>query len=476
MLRTMSSRIGILLVMLLPGMATAGPIGAQVLAQVWDPRNPQQQNIQIPYDHNSAVSDAVLAGWSTVRNVLCGPVTKWLGKGDLLAKGITLYNIECRLPDGDLTATQNGARGLTLRYQVKDVHFAATSTTADFPCGKECDPRFSLRFDVVFELGLALQVAGDALKVTAAKVEVSNALLDSHNWSADIAKWFDDNLVPLLRGNSFRSEAQNALNSVKQDFANAVNPKLAPLNSNLRAPQGMVQVGLWARPNKIYVALAPTEWVPPTNGSISGRVFWKSAATANQPISNCTAFKMEAIVQTGPAPITDPVSRSVGIAPTRWVGSVTSGSPLVRAGDAWQCQYMLGGLPAGIPVQVSAHTPANVAGAAKSSQAFVALRLEPVGWDRNGRTVVDGGSGRDWEVKGHYVSPPGIAQRQRVLAKDILPDPAPDRVKQVTNPAVIKTPPQPAPTTTQTSPAKEKHMIVNPKNLPQQTDERPAIK
>ena len=476
MLRATTCFIGTLSIVLLNSVATAGPIGGQVLAQVWDPRNPQQQNIQIPYDHSTAVSDAVFSAWSAVRNLVCGDLMKQLGQSDLLAKGITLKNIECRLPDGELTATQNGAKGLTLTYRVKDVHFAATSTTGDFPCGSECDPRFSLRFDVGFELGLALQVAGDTVRVTAAKVQVSNALIDSHNWSADLIKWADDNLVPLLRGNSFRSQAEAALNNVEYNFANEVNPKLAPLNNTLRAPQGMVRIGLWARPNKIYVAFTPTEWLPPANGSVSGRVFWKSTINTNQPISNCSAFSMEAMVQTGPAPITDPVRRSLGLAPSRRVGHVSTGSPLARAGDVWQCQYTLGSLPAGIPVQVLAHTPGNVAGTSRNSQAFLALRLEPVGWDRNGHTLVDGGSGRDWEVKGHYVSPPGIAQRQRVLSKDIVPDPAPDRVKQLTNPAVIKVPPQPTPTATQKLPTNEKRMVVNPNNLPPEVNERSVIK
>jgi len=471
MLRATIFGIGVLFSVLVPAVAAAGPIGAQLLIQQWDPRDPQRQDIRVPYDQGSAVSDAVNGGWAKVRAFACGPLKKTLGSGDILAKGITLYNIECRLPDGELTATQDGPRGLKLVYRVRDVHFAATSTTADFPCGKGCDPRFSLRFDVAFVLRLALQSAGDAVRVNAAEFEVSNALIDSHNWSADIAKWFVDNLVPLLTGPSFRTLAQNALDSVRFDFANAINPNLASLNSVLRTPSGLVRIGLWARPGKIYVAFAPAEWLPPANGSVGGQVIWKSAGASNQPVSNCGVFQMQAIVQTGPAPLTDPITRSLGFVPTRTVGRVVSGSPLVSVGNAWQCQYSLGGLPAGIPVQVLAHTPSAAAGGARNSRGMVALRLVPVGWDANGRTVVDGGIGRDWEVQGHYVAPPGMAERQRVLKKDMLPDPAPDRTRLVPSTGVIRAPAQAAP-----APAGQVRALARPMIVPQDVNEKTLIK
>lgn len=406
---------------------SAAPIGAQVIVQTWDPRNPDAQNIQTPYDSGSAVSDAVIGAWGQVRNVVCGPLKQHMGKGDLLAKGVTLYDIDCKLPDGELIASQNGGRGLKLAYHVKGVSFAATSTTPDIAlgigAGSYADPRFSVAFDLDFELGLALQENGDVLRVSAAKVVVSNARIDSQNTSADIVKWFDDNLVPLIQGQSFRGQAEAALNGVNPDFANQVNAALAPVNNALRPPQNLIRSGLWARPGKIYIAFAPAEWVPPANSQVNGRVFWK-IADINSSIASCAAFPMNAEVQTGPAPLTDPVSRATGAAPMRKVGQVVSASPVMAMGDTAECRYTFGALPAGVPVNMSASTPAGVKPKYGSNTFFKgAVTIAPAGW--RGVTVPDGGAGRDWQMASgvHANSVPTVVldPRQKILGPVVNP-------------------------------------------------------
>lgn len=381
--------------------ALAAPIGAQVIVQAFDPRNPDAQNIQTPYDSGSAVSDAVMDAWGKLRNFVCGPLKQHMGKGNLLANGVTLYNIDCTLPDGELIASQNGGRGLKLAYRVKGVSLAATSTTPDIALGiglgSYADPRFSASFDLDFELGLALQETGDVLHVSAAKVAVSGARIDSHNASGDMLKWLDDNLVPIVKGQSFRAQAEAALNGINPDFANKVNTGLAPVNNALRPPQNLIRSGLWARPGKIYIAFAPAEWVPPTNSQVSGRVSWKSA-DINGSVDSCAAFPMSAGVQTGPAPLTDPVTRATGPAPTRTVGQVVSASPVTAMGDNMECRYTLAALPGSVPVGISAKAPVGLKPKYGSNTFFkgTAPILVAPGW--GGRTVPDGGSGRDWEM------------------------------------------------------------------------------
>jgi hypothetical protein len=406
----------------------APPIGAQVIVQAFDPRNPDAQNIQTPYDSGSAVSDVVIGVWGELRNFVCGPLKQHMGRGDLLAKGITLRDIECTMPDGELIATQNGQRGLKLAYRVKGVSFAATSTTPTV-LGDYADPRFSVTFDLDFELGLALQESGDVLRVSAAKVVVSNADIGPRNFVGKVLKWFDDNLAPILMGQSFRGQAEAALNGFNPDFANKVNAALAPVNNALRPPQNLIRSGLWARPGKIYIAFAPAEWVPPANSQVSGRVSWKNT-DVKFSADSCAAFPMSARVQTGPAPLTDPVTRATGPAPTRQVGQVVSVSPVTAMGDNRECGYTLGALPGGVPVGIGAGAPNPKPKYGSSNTFSFPTRLIAKGW--GGRTVPDGGSGRDWEIaQGRDISVPVHVEALVPRQKSI--DPV---INQAINPAL----------------------------------------
>lgn len=409
--------------------ALAAPIGAQVMVQTWDPRDPDAQNIQTSYDSDSAVSDAVAGAWGELRDFLCGPIKQQMGKGDLLAKGITLKEIDCKMPDGELIASQNGGRGLKLAYRVKGVAFSATSTTPTV-LGSYADPRFSAAFDLDFELGLALQESGDVLRVSAAKVVVSNARIDSHNASGDMLKWLDGNLVPIFQGQSFRSHAEAALNGFNPDFTSKANARLAPVNNALRPPPNMIRSGQWARPGKIYIAYAPAAWVPPANSQVSGQVSWKDTDVKFSTTS-CADFSMSAGVQTGPAPLTDPVTRATGPAPRRTVGQMVWASPTIAMGDNRECRYSLGALPAGVPVGIGARAPTNPKPKYGSSSTIsLPPMLVPKGW--GGRTVPDGGSGRDWEIaQGRDISVPVHVEALVPRQKSIGPV-----INQTINPAL----------------------------------------
>ncbi len=334
----------------------AAPIGAQVIVQTWDPRKPDVQTIHTPYDSRSAISDAVIGAWSKVRNDICSSLMQQMGKRNLLAKGITLYNINCTLSDGELLSSQNGSRGLKLAYRVKNVFIEATSTTPDIVRGihidKAVDPRFSVAFNLDLDLKLALRETGDVLSVSPTKVWVSNARIDSKNVSGNILQWYDTNLMPLIKGQSFRGQVESALNSINVNFANKVNTALAPLNNAFRLPQNLIRSGLWARPGEVYTAFAPAEWVPPTDGQWRGRKSWKNTYVKLSGDS-CAGFFMSASVKTGPAPIIDPVTRDTGPAPRRTVGQMVSVSPATEVGDSRECGYTLSELPTGVPVVIS---------------------------------------------------------------------------------------------------------------------------
>ena len=432
---------------------SAAPVGVQVIVQDWNPYKPDAQNIQTPYDSDSAVSDAVIGVWDELRDVVCGRLMQQMARGDLLAKGITLYKIGCKMPDGELIASQNGGRGLKLAYRVKGIAFSATSTTPTV-FGSYADPRFSVAFDLDFELALALQESGDVLRVSAAKGVVSNARIDSHNAVGDALKWLDGNLVPIIQGQSFRSQAEAALNGIDVELANKASARLAPVNNSLRPPPNMIRSGQWARPGKIYIAFAPVEWVPPANSQVSGQVSWKDTDVKFSTTS-CADFSMSASVQTGPARLTDPVTRDTGPAPRRTVGQMVWASPTIARGDDRECRYTLGALPGGVPVGIGARVPV---GKKTSSSGTFSLppMLSAKGW--GGRTVPDGGSGRDWEItQGRDISVPAHVEVLVPRQKSI--DPA---INQAINPALSMGSKLES-KTLQTSPSAQ---MLNPQPLP----------
>lgn len=343
---------------------SAAPIGIQVLIQTWDPRNPDAQNVRVSYDSSSAVSDVVTNAWNQVRDVVCGPLKQHMGGPDLLIKGVTLYDMDCKLPPrAELITTQQGGRVLKLVYRAKAVAFAATSTTPGFAPGigtySTADPRFSVSFDLDFELGLSVRGNGGAVRVYPVRIVASNARMDSLNAPDNILKWFNAHLLPLITGKSFPSHVETALNGINLHFANRANAELVPLNNTLRPPHNLIPSGLWARPEKIYIAFAPAEWIPPANSRVRGRVSWKNGDNHGS-VDSCAALAVRAYVRTGPAPLVDPITRAKGSAPTRKVGHLVSVSPVISKGGNQGCGYTLGAIPGGVPVVISTSVPRSL--------------------------------------------------------------------------------------------------------------------
>ena len=341
----------------------AAPIGIQALIQTWDPRNPDSQNVRVSHDSSSTVSDAITKAWKQVRDVVCGPLKQHMGQAELLIKGLTLYDMDCKLPAGELITTQKGGHVVKLVYRAKGVSFVATGATPVFAPGigtdNTTDPRFSVSFDLDFELGLSVQESGDAVRVYPVSIVASNARMDSPDDPNDILKWFNAHLLPLVTGQRFRSEVETALNGINLHFANRANAELVPLNNTLRPPHNLIRSGLWARPEKIYIAFAPAEWIPPANSQVRGRVSWKNRDIPGS-VDSCAALAVMAYVRTGPAPLVDPITRAKGSAPIRKVGRLVSVSPVITQGGNQECGYTLGALPGGVPVAISANVPGKL--------------------------------------------------------------------------------------------------------------------
>jgi len=231
-------------------------------------------------------------------------------------------------------------------------------------------------------LTLAVQPNADqTLRIDKAQFRLSDATLDSHNLTGDLLKWVAEDLSPYFKGPDFRRLAESAIDGIGIDVTGRFNAALAPVNARLRTPSGLVRVGVWGKPDAIVIAFGPREIAPPSGGGMWGALRW-NRSTVLAP-GSCESFRIDASVQTGPAPLRDPGGYyEPREAPRRSVGSFQ----LLPSSAAGECRYRLSGLAAGWP---NALAPRSSIGAGKSAGNSVHsthYTLVGDGWD--GRTVV----------------------------------------------------------------------------------------
>ena len=340
-------------------------VGARVLVQEWNPMTPDQQRVVTLVNDASVVSDAVQRAWNEARPRLCAQLKATMGKGGA-AGGQTLRDIDCVLdPVANFSVASAGKNALTIRLAIGG-YVAATSTTPTV-LGSYADPRFSLGLTGHMLMTLSVQPdINQTLRFDRVVFSLSDANIDSHNFSGDILKFVVDDLIPFFRGPNFKRMAENAINSLSIDVAGLFNTALAPVNVKLRGPSGLVRVGVWGKPDAIVVAFAPREVTPPGGGTLSGSFH----AAPNLPVSlkqqspDCAAMVITASVQTGPAPLLDP-GGMLGDAPMRQVGSFSA-----QPSGAGECRYRIVNLAAGLPHKLQTRS---------CKQAKFALRGE--GWN-----------------------------------------------------------------------------------------------
>ena len=412
--RLLPSVIG--LALLTSAIGAHAATGARVLLQAWNPLTPDQQNVVTLVDQPSLISDSLHDAWTRARPRICEQLKLKMGMGGA-AGGQTLRDITCGLDEQVvLDVLPAGQNALRATFAVSG--FVEATSTTPTVLGSYADPRFSLALTAKLALTLAVQPDRDqTLRVSKALFTLNNATLDSHNFSGDILKFVGDDLVPFFGGPNYKSMAENAVNAVSADFANDFDTALAPVNAQLKGPSDAVRVGVSASGNYISVALAPREFTPPTNGSMTGVLRWDSAQFT--PRNGCQSFDIRATVQTGPVPMFTANAE----ARTRQVGTFQA-SPL----DASSCAFTLSGLAADWPNILTARVEGGGNKSVGSSIYSVSYTLVGDGW--NGRTVIPQpiASARNYRVSQSLdataVESPGHAYRQKAYRTDPRINPA----------------------------------------------------
>lgn len=189
--------------------------------------------------------------WDAARPQLVEESKAQLGKGDLIAHGVTLSEIELTFGQDVKLARAPGASSTTgeipMQLRVGPNLITAKSTTPSV-FGSYADPRFSLDFGIAIDFSLIVEAKRmflstrvDSAHITGADF-TGNPHLDSQNLPADIGKFLLDSVLPWFGGPNYVSIVESVIGRL--DFAKVLNAALQPVNNLLGelAKQGMGSV------------------------------------------------------------------------------------------------------------------------------------------------------------------------------------------------------------------------------------------
>lgn len=131
------------------------------------------------------------AAWDALRPVLARRLRDELGRGDLIAHGITLYDLDVRLGTNVERTVRRTPSGDVVVTGVTGVHTIIATSTTPTDLGSWADPRFSVDFGLVFEYVLDLPPVTGPVSVSGLRlVRLTGIHPDSQNLVADVALFF----------------------------------------------------------------------------------------------------------------------------------------------------------------------------------------------------------------------------------------------------------------------------------------------
>jgi hypothetical protein len=196
---------------------------------------------------NHLLLDGAQEAWKAARQPVHDQLQAALGKADLIAPGVSLYEIDLRLGDVALAreaGSSSTAGHIPLQFRLGPDLIIAKSTTPSI-FGSDFDPKLSIDFAVVIEFFLVVQPEEMTIGLEVGSTHITgkdfegNPHLDSQNWVSDIAKFFMGTVIPWFGGPDCVALVEAAIG--QYDFASVMNKALQPVNDKLGelAKQGM---------------------------------------------------------------------------------------------------------------------------------------------------------------------------------------------------------------------------------------------
>jgi hypothetical protein len=377
------------------------PVGVKLMVQPWDPIR-DDDSVTTLYDSNDAITSAINVTWDKVKPKLIDSIKAQLSTPNLLADGVSLYDVKLNINTPELSIAPDGNNGFVAKLLVRDTYLETTSTTPDIAfgigLGSYADPRCSIRFSL--ELTLKLGVTDDKTRLLEARygpndapVLVKDFKADSQNAPCDIAKFLASDVAKLFAGKDFWKWMTDEINNPKRKeyrelndaIKQALNAGLVPVNAQLNLPAKYAQyaqyarTGLWANKNKLTVLFGVRELpLPARTASASGRLKIGELKGLALPINSCDQLRLTAKVKTGPRLVIDPLG-SFGAAPMVAVGKLR-GSVLAAPATGQACDYTVDQLVPGFPNLLTFTVSQETTTRNRSSTEVYVMYVRPEGW------------------------------------------------------------------------------------------------
>jgi hypothetical protein len=376
---------------LLAGAAASGQaaVGAKVIVQSWEPWNDNHQTAVVPLNDPEFISRAALDGWKGVQAPICDAIKREIGRPDLVAPGLTLYDISCQFNPADVrlhAVSQSRAKLVVLLPQSR---LFATATIPELgqlgadaplvgslPVVPGPDPRASVTLDVQLELDIEI---GDAprpfLTVHRARLAVTRADARGDNVSGKLAEWVIGKVIPFFGGPNFERMVERTLESLGSDFTARIQQALNPVNARLAPYAQYVRVATWISGSRIAVAFQPRSLPAIQFGGEMRGVLRDGRVAGGQPgqAVDCAGLRVSAEYQAAPRPIVNPDTLALGEPKMMPVGSLAT----QRLPDG-SCSYALRGLA----WAVTNYTKASHSAERRGSGSLIRMStvLRPEGW------------------------------------------------------------------------------------------------
>jgi len=178
-----------------------------------------------------AFNDAALNFFNSKRGEIETAVRKQLGPGNLIGRGITLYNTSVRLGQPSMRFLSNNQAELWLRGN----HIYAKSTTPT-ALGSWADPAFEVNFDVRVIANFTLpEVGKPKITVTSANLSLPWIQLKPRNVAGGVITTVGVITNFFLKATTGRDLIRQKLAPyLTHDITNVLNARLAPINSALQ--------------------------------------------------------------------------------------------------------------------------------------------------------------------------------------------------------------------------------------------------
>lgn len=248
------------------GGAASEVVGLRVLAQPWNPATNDDRMLRL-VDDPQLISAALSSEWRSHAPAGVALLTQLMGAPDLIAKGVTLYDIKLSVPEPVLAvqpATLGAAPGtvtVSLHFEGVAVVASATQPTA---AGAWADPRCSARFNL--DVSARIIVGVDLHHPLATDMSVANGdkpvTLSAFSWQGENTVCDIGKGVVQLAGwdNLITHAVESAPNgkSVRGELIAALRSALEMANGRTSAvPAGLVRTRAWVtgRPGQHLVTL-----------------------------------------------------------------------------------------------------------------------------------------------------------------------------------------------------------------------------